>query len=71
MDKAILTLLTCIVFMYTVCGVLLVQDVQWAFARVQKRYETYCLWTGPTGGTDGSCIGYWKPNGEFVDLTER
>lgn len=71
MDKAILTLLMCLVFVMIVCGVLLVQDVRWAFARVEERYESLCLRKGPTGGDDGSCIGYWKFNGEFVDLTER
>jgi hypothetical protein len=71
MDRAILTLLTCITLVYVVCGVLLIQDVRWAFARVTKRYDSLCFRTGPTGGTDGSCIGYWEIDGKFVDLTER
>jgi hypothetical protein len=71
MDRATLVLLTCIVFVYAVCGWLLMQDVKWAFVRVTARYDNLCFRTGPTGGKDGSCIGYWEKDGKFVDLTER
>lgn len=71
MDDAVLALLTCVVFVMIVCGVLLVRDVRWAVEHVTERYENICFHTGPTGGKDGSCIGYWKADGRFVDLTER
>ena len=70
MSKAILTLLTCVGFVYIVCGILLVQDVRWAVARVEARYANICFRTGPTGGKDNSCAGYWNADGKFVNVTE-